>query len=42
MINAPAHKVKDAENSHSNFSFENEIQKIKIHVTFLELVNNQG
>jgi ribonuclease HI len=42
VIKSPAHEVKDVEKSLSNFNFEHEIQKIKIHVPLLELVKNEG
>ena len=41
MVNIPTPKVKDILKPASSFSFENEIQKIKIHVPFLELVENE-
>jgi hypothetical protein len=42
LIKSHAHEVKDDEKSLSNFNFEHEIQKIKIHVPLLELVKNEG
>ena len=41
MVNIPTPKVKEILKSPSSFSFENEIQKIKIPVHFLELVKNE-
>ena len=41
MVKCPTPKVKEILKPFSSFSFENEIQKIKILVPFLELVKNE-
>jgi hypothetical protein len=41
MIKNPIPKTKEILKPSSSFSFENEIQKIKIHVPFLELIKNE-
>jgi hypothetical protein len=41
VVKSPTPKVKEIMKPPSSFSFENEIQKIKILVSFLELVKNQ-
>jgi hypothetical protein len=41
VVKIPTLEVKDILKPPSSFSFENEIQKIKIHVPFLELVKNE-
>jgi hypothetical protein len=41
MVKAPVQEVKEILKSPSSFNFENEIQKIKIPVPFLELIKNE-
>jgi hypothetical protein len=41
VVNIPTLEVKDILKPPSSFSFENEIQKIKILVIFLELIKNE-
>jgi hypothetical protein len=41
MVNIPTLEVKDIMKPPSSFSFENEIQKIKILVPFFELFKNE-
>jgi hypothetical protein len=41
VVKRPIPEVKEILKPASSFSFENEIQKIKIHVLFLELVKNE-
>jgi hypothetical protein len=41
MIKAPVPEIKEILKSPSSFSFENEIQKIKIPIPFLELIKNE-
>jgi hypothetical protein len=41
VIKTPVLEVKEILNPHPSFIFENEIQKIKIHVPFLELFKNE-
>jgi hypothetical protein len=41
MIKAPVPEIMEIMKSPSSFSFENEIQKIKILVPFLELIKNE-
>jgi hypothetical protein len=41
MVKIPSPEVKEILKPPSSFSFENEIQKIKIPVPFLELIKNE-
>jgi hypothetical protein len=41
LIRNPPHKTKEILKPSPSFSFENEIQKIKIPVPFLELIKNE-
>jgi hypothetical protein len=41
VVKAPVQEVKEIMKSPSSFNFENEIQKIKIPVPFLELIKNE-
>jgi hypothetical protein len=42
VVKSPVPEIKEILKSPSSFSFENEIQKIKIQVPFLELIKNEG
>jgi hypothetical protein len=41
LVKSPTPEIKEILKSPSSFSFESEIQKIKIHVPFLELIKNE-
>jgi hypothetical protein len=41
VVKSPTPEVKEILKPPSSFRFENEIQNIKIHVPFLELVKNE-
>jgi hypothetical protein len=41
LVKNPTLEVKEIMKSPSSFSFESEIEKIKIHVSFLELIKNE-
>jgi hypothetical protein len=41
LAKSPTLKVKEIPKSPSSFSFESEIQKIKIPIPFLELIKNE-
>jgi hypothetical protein len=41
LVKIPTREVKEIMTPPSSFVFENEFQKIKIHVPFLEIVKNE-